>query len=184
MHLAFLTAYLGVAGAVASSIAAWPVQMDTRAFAANGVVEAALARHPLVIWLGLPCGVLVLHVVTRLGQRFAPAWWLLTRDERRLIDLPSFQSDPICEDRRRLFAWAGWFSTFATVCTSGLMYGLGSLVITGDPRPMRLISQLVGPILGLSLVAFTLALRYGLRARKSIKALALARSRYGALTLR
>jgi hypothetical protein len=38
-----------------------------------------------------------------------------------------------------------------------------------DPR-------LVGPILGLSLVAFTLAVRYGIRARKRIKAFLLASS--------
>ena len=177
LHLAFILGYLGVTASVASSIAAWPAQMGGRASATNGIIETTLATHPLVIWLGLPCAVFVLHVVTRLGQRFAPAWWLFARDERHLLDLPEAQSAPICEDRRRLFAWTGWFATFATVCTSGLMYALGSLAITGDPQPLRLIPRLVGPILGLSLVAFTLAVRYGIRARKSIKALALATSK-------
>jgi hypothetical protein len=113
-----------------------------------------------------------LHVVTFLVQRFAPAWWIFARDERHLLDLPASQSAPICEDRRRLFGWIGWFATIATVATSGLMYGLGSLAVTGDPQPMRLISQLVGPVLALSLVALALAVRYAIRARKRIKAFA------------
>jgi hypothetical protein len=176
VHLAFLIAYLGVTGAAAKSIAAWPAQMGPRSSAADGVIETLLARHPLVIWLGLPCAVLALHVVTRLGQQLAPAWWLFARNERYLLDLASSESALICEDRRLLFAWTGWFATFATVCTSGLMYALGSLAITGDPEPLRMIPRLVGPILGLSLVAFTLAVRYGIRARKRIKALVLASS--------
>ena len=176
VHLAFLIAYLGVTGAAAKSIAAWPAQMGPRSSAADGVIETVLAAHPLVIWLGLPCAVLALHVVTRLGQRLAPAWWLFARNERYLLDLASSESAQICEDRRLLFAWTGWFATFATVCTSGLMYALGSLAITGDPEPLRMIPRLVGPILGLSLVAFTLAVRYGIRARKRIKAFLLASS--------
>ena len=169
VHLAFLIAYLGVTCAVASKVAAWPAQMGPRGAAADGVVETMLARHPVVIWMGLPCAVLLLHGVTRLGQRFAPAWWLLARDERHLLQLPDFQTAPICEDRRRLFAWTGWFATLATVCTSGLMFALGSLAVTGDREPLRMIPRLVGPVLGLSFVAFGLALRYGIRARKRIK---------------
>lgn len=165
-HLAFLIGYLGVACALAKSIATWPTQLGARAAAANGVFEIALARHPVVVWLGLPSAVLALHVVTLVVQRFAPAWWLFARDERHILDLPAPQSEPVREERRRLLAWVGWF---ATIATSGLMYGLGSLAVSGDPRPMSTISQFVAPALLLSLVAVGFAARHGIRARKRIK---------------
>jgi len=169
IHFAFLIAYLGVTCAVADSIAAWPARIGARTSAAHGAIETVLARYPLIVWLGLPSAVLVLHVVTRVGQRVAPQWWLLARDERHLLDLTTSEAAPITEDRRRLFAWIGWFATTATVSTSCLMYGLGSLAVTGNPESLRFIPLLVAPSLGMSLVAFVFAVRYGVRARTRIQ---------------
>ena len=170
LHLAFLLAYLGTSLAVADSIAAWPTQLGTRTSVENDIVQALLARHPLAVWIGLPSAVLALHVVTRVGQAISPNRWLLSPRERYVLELPPSESGPIVEDRRRLFAWIGLFATSATVGTSGLMYGLGSLAVSGDDRALGTISRVVGPALVLSLGAFAVGVRYGLRARKRIQA--------------
>ena len=123
-----------------------------------------------MLWIGLPAAVLALHVVTRVGQNVFPKRWLLSPRERYVLELPPSQSAPILEDRRRLFAWIGVFATSATVSTSGLMYGLGMLAVTGDDNALQTISRIVGPVLVVSLGAFAAGARYGLRARKRIKA--------------